>query len=304
MTTSGKQAAARSPDPEAIELARWVHRASGSRRTYLFGSRARGDHRPDSDIDLLIIGDTAEDEQWMEELRKQARTVQKEAMKEASGIDVLYMTRKEFQRGRRLINNLAYTIAKEGVDIMSDERLVYNDHPGYDDEDDPEEDNQEYDNRYDNIVAVDYNTDWQDVDVRNKDATDYADSIEVWLEIDTQFLERQADKPFGHTAQQALENGYKAVLGAHGLEYPTSGRDGHNLRLLITQIRRDLDWPEERLVPGENHQYLTAFGGAQLYAHEHLPLDKLRIAREVPEAVRELQQLVTETERRRRPADS
>ena len=45
-------------------------------------------------------------------------------------------------------------------------------------------------------------------------------------------------------------------------------------------------------MPGENHRYLTEFGGAALYSHEHLPLDKAAIARDVPQAVAALRSLV------------
>lgn len=37
------------------ELVRQVVRAAAPQKILLFGSRARGDHRPDSDIDLLVI---------------------------------------------------------------------------------------------------------------------------------------------------------------------------------------------------------------------------------------------------------
>ena len=60
----------------------------------------------------------------------------------------------------------------------------------------------------------------------------------------------------------------------------------------MEQIREDLEWPTDQEVPGEQHEYLTVFGGAALYAHEHVPLDKERIARDVPEAVREIQAMV------------
>ena len=43
----------------AQEIAETVRRWAASeplvRRVYLFGSRARGDHRPDSDIDLAVV---------------------------------------------------------------------------------------------------------------------------------------------------------------------------------------------------------------------------------------------------------
>ena len=41
-------------DPEAVALARLVQAAVPPDTVILFGSRALGDHRPDSDKDLLI----------------------------------------------------------------------------------------------------------------------------------------------------------------------------------------------------------------------------------------------------------
>src|ERR1051325_10686552 len=37
------------------EIVRRIVKAVGPEKIVLFGSRARGDHRPDSDIDLLVI---------------------------------------------------------------------------------------------------------------------------------------------------------------------------------------------------------------------------------------------------------
>ena len=42
-------------------------------QTILFGSRARGDHRPDSDIDVLIIKKHSPTEEWLDDLRERAR---------------------------------------------------------------------------------------------------------------------------------------------------------------------------------------------------------------------------------------
>jgi predicted nucleotidyltransferase len=41
--------------PKIVER---IRRVANPRRIVLFGSRARGDHRPDSDIDLLVIEDS------------------------------------------------------------------------------------------------------------------------------------------------------------------------------------------------------------------------------------------------------
>jgi hypothetical protein len=38
----------------ATVIAEWAEPVLGLRRVFLFGSRVRGDHRPDSDVDLCI----------------------------------------------------------------------------------------------------------------------------------------------------------------------------------------------------------------------------------------------------------
>jgi uncharacterized protein len=45
------------PDTFA-EIVRRIRSVANPRKIVLFGSRARGEHRPDSDIDLLVIGES------------------------------------------------------------------------------------------------------------------------------------------------------------------------------------------------------------------------------------------------------
>ena len=250
----------------ALEITRLVHKTAGACQTFLFGSRARGDHRLDSDVDVAIIMQPAPTEEHLEAVRSEARRLQREQLPEASGIDVLCIVLEEFRRGARLRNNMANTIVKEGKAIMPGEGTEY---------------------RYDH---GDEETDWQDVEDRLQDAVNGAADLDLFLE--TGQVERVSDKSSGRIAQTALDNAYKSLLGAHGFTYPTTGRDGHNLRVLVEKIRKDLEWPEDEEVPGEQHQYLTVFGQAD--AQEHPPLDKERIAREVPEAVRTVQAMVDE----------
>ena len=75
-------------DRLALDVARQIHRNAGAKQTYLFGSRAGGDHLPISDIDLLVITDRARPEGWLNDLRRQARGSQKTRLPQASGVDV------------------------------------------------------------------------------------------------------------------------------------------------------------------------------------------------------------------------
>ena len=293
------------PQATALMTARWVHDRARAVKTYLFGSRARGDHHLDSDIDILIITDELPEEKQLDIIREEARQIQKETMPEASGVDVLAMTLEDFRKRRRLINNLAWTINKEGIMAMSQENLNYDRYHEDDEEEDYnntelEDPQQDQSGNYPDETNRD-KIDWEDVDLRRKDSTGYANDIEFLRELD--ILDRQTDKTFGHTAQQALENAYKALLGANGKPYPTSGRDGHNLRILLEEIREYSVWSEEQEVPGQNYQYLTAFSASQIYSHEHMPLDKQAIARDIPDAVESLMAAVEETGRQNQPAE-
>ncbi len=248
-------------DARAIAVARAIHRMADPTQTILFGSRARGDHRPDSDIDVLIIKDPAPPEDWLENLRDQARTLQKAELPEASGIDVICMTANEFGRRRQLRNNLANSIARQGALVLSQEHAEL-----------PEE-----------------TIDWDDIAGKLKDAAGAANGLAAIAGAG--ILGDADDKQIGRMAQNALENAYKSVLGAYGFEYPAGGRDGHNLRILIDRVRENVMPSPNAAVPGEEYRYLTEFGGAALYSREHLPLDKTGIARGVPEAVARLQDL-------------
>ena len=249
-------------DRRALDVARKIHSMAESEQTILFGSRARGDHRPDSDVDVLIIKDPQPTEDWLEDLRDRARTVQMSELPEASGIDVICMTAREFDTRRHLRNNLANSIAKQGASILPQE----------------------------NAELPEDSIDWADVDGKINDATGAADGLAAIATAG--ILDALPDKQIGRMAQNALENAYKAVLGSHGYEYPTSGGSGHNLRIITGLIRQHRIIPDDAPMPGEEHRYLTEFGGAAIYSHEHLPLDKAAIARDVPQAVAALCELV------------
>ncbi len=43
------------PDPAAVAIAQAAHRAVRHSAIILFGSRAAGTHRPDSDVDIMLV---------------------------------------------------------------------------------------------------------------------------------------------------------------------------------------------------------------------------------------------------------
>ena len=254
-------------DTQAMNLARYVHETAGARQTFLFGSRARGDHREDSDIDLLIITENDPADGWLEQIRLEAKQAQKTIMPTTCGIDIICMTEREFLSRRHLKNNMAYTISKEGHPVMSDENLGYQLH------------------------HRDEEIDWQDVREKMNDAVGAANWIAAIRNAG--ILDAGDDKQFGRVAQNALEFAYKALIAASGYDYPTGGRDGHNLTILIQLIKEHEILPSGQEIPGESHRYLTEFGGAAVYAHEHPPLDRARIAEDIPRTVEQLREIVT-----------
>jgi predicted nucleotidyltransferase len=80
---------------------------------YLFGSRARGNARPDSDYDLLVV--VADDAP--REARSLAATT-RVARDPGVALDIIPCRRSVFERRRNSLGTLSYLAAHEG-------RLVY-----------------------------------------------------------------------------------------------------------------------------------------------------------------------------------
>jgi hypothetical protein len=80
------------------------------RRGVLFGSLARGDTRPDSDIDLLVILD---DDAPREKLTLAAGYAARQGYRHAA--DVIPCRESVFQRKRKIAGTLAHQAATEGV---------------------------------------------------------------------------------------------------------------------------------------------------------------------------------------------
>ncbi len=79
-------------------------------RVYLFGSKARGDHGPDSDFDLLVIvPDDAPAE------RKRSRLAYERLRDTGTASDVLVWTQSRFDSRAHLRASLPGTVLREGI---------------------------------------------------------------------------------------------------------------------------------------------------------------------------------------------
>lgn len=80
---------------------------------YLFGSHARGDAQPDSDLDLVVLIGTSDQPRY-----KRAQQARKVATDRSIAKDILVYTHKEWERGLKVAASLPTTVVREG-------KLVY-----------------------------------------------------------------------------------------------------------------------------------------------------------------------------------
>lgn len=78
----------------------------------LFGSRARGDARPDSDVDLLVV--ETEPLSPQRSRRKEAARLYIALRGQAISKDILLYTRDEFERWKNSLNHVAGRAHREG----------------------------------------------------------------------------------------------------------------------------------------------------------------------------------------------
>lgn len=257
-TVGTARALVTAPDPDALAVTRAVFDAVRPVQAILFGSRARGTHLPDSDIDIAIITADPVPEDRRLDIDKVAERAAAALHPNAPSTDVSFLTVAELLAGRVKKNTLANSIAKEGKSIMDGGSAEHD------------------------IADQEEPVNWDDVNARVTSALEAVTDLEV-LAADN----RSSDRMIGYAAQQALEHAYKALIAAHGEAYPTGGRDGHNLRILIGRIREVLG--QDFQVPGTNWQTLTAYAGSGRYVDDQPPLgDRQRLHAEISAAVTDI----------------
>jgi len=79
-------------------------------QVWLFGSRARGTHRPNSDWDILaVVPDNADDSLF------DPMALWKLLQQDMVGADVLVWPKSEFDEDRMTPNSIPYSVSREGV---------------------------------------------------------------------------------------------------------------------------------------------------------------------------------------------
>jgi predicted nucleotidyltransferase len=253
-----------------MEVAKAVQSAMTPDTVILFGSRARGDHRPNSDVDLLIISESG-----AVVAAGEARRAAREHFRlnpPRLRVDVVTMNVQRFNYCRRAKNHVAAQAIRDGV-LMSDENF-------------------DISGRYEDG----YPDSWPDVRERLRAAYRHIRAFHRLVDFDE--IDQEM---YGFHAQQAVENAIKAWLSAADLEY----RSVHDLREVANQILADpaeantLAAAQLRLLidytsfpnpnrPGEQLNWLTLYAVDYRYSGTSFrmdDIDKDRFRREIDLAI-------------------
>ena len=178
------------PDPRAVQLAQVLLQQVQADNVVIFGSRARGDWKPYSDIDLLIVQAPASE--WAY-IREKAHMLAKSIFGQLMDVDLVHRTHRECRiQIKHSVNGIAAVALREGVAVEP--------YPTPLNEPKPEPDLTEY----------------GETRLRIEDANDNYDSMQFLLAGG-----RESDSVAAH-AHQTLEHALKALISAQRNPYPYS----------------------------------------------------------------------------------
>ena len=237
----------KTPDLVGLAVALAAQRAVEPNTVILFGSRARGDHRPESDVDLLVI---CQKEHAMPAARiKRAIKAYFAQHPPELSVDIVPMAKENFEYARRAKNHVAGQALRDGI-IMSGEKL-------------------DLSNQYQD----DYPNSWPDVKQRLQATYRHLGTFE------REFSHPEGEQEsYGFHAQQAVENAMKAWMSAADIDYQrihdlqdTAERilndPTESQTLAAEQLRLLMDYTtfEEPNHPGEHDNWLTKYSVTYRY---------------------------------------
>lgn len=235
-------------DRRALAVGRAVQQATGAAPVILFGSRARGDHREDSDIDLLLVHPGWQDM----ELRDIGRKAADAGIESCYGsqrwgelqsdepvlADLVWFAPEEFEHCRRSINSVVALAAEQG--------LMMNGQPASD--------------AYPN---GDYSEEGTTTEQRCRHTRLHLRMMRAAIDLRIDII------GVGQQAHQAMEHAIKALISANGRRY----EHHHNLIILESQMRRtDRGFTLALQAP---LAVLNDYGGRLKYNEPYAPLGDL-----------------------------
>lgn len=223
-------------DTRALAVGQAVLRETGAQDVILFGSRARGDYRDDSDIDLLLIHPLWPDS----DVREKARIAwgMAESLYGISiPVDVVSFTPGEFHHLRYSINSVAAIAAEEGITM--DGQSAGDVYPNGDE---------------------DYSNEWTNTGSRCYHARAHLRTLRRAVEDDEVLI------MVGQQAHQAMEHAMKALISAGGRRYSHH----HELLDLDSRMRQaDTEFTHPLESPLEA---LNDYSGRLKYNEPYAPL--------------------------------
>ena len=114
---NGTDRAELNPDPIALEIARETYDIHHPLAAILFGSRARGDHRDDSDIDVMVITPQRPAERYLNSAQAEITGRTPERYGREVPVQLVWLDLDEFQKDELYINSVITRALLDGTVI-------------------------------------------------------------------------------------------------------------------------------------------------------------------------------------------
>ncbi len=243
-------------DAKALAVGQAVLRETGAEDVILFGSRARGDYREDSDIDLLLIHSSPKDYQLRAKVKDSAKATAAALYGSPIGVDLIWFSPEEFDRMRRSHNHVTAIAAEEGINMGGESA---------------------------SIEDGDRSSEWTVTNQRCRHARAHLRSMRRSIE------DQEIDIIVGQQAQQALEHAMKALISASGRRY----RRLHDLLAIERDMRQAGHGFTQRLE--SPLKQLNEYGGSERYYEPDESLgDHNELYRQVESDVQRIFRRITE----------
>ena len=246
-------------DPRALAVGQAVLRETGAEDVILYGSRARGDYRDDSDIDLLLIHSLWPDDDVRTKIQA-TRDIAESFYRIRIPVDVVGFTPDDFDHMRQSINSVAAIAAEEGFT----------------------KDGQPAGDVYSN-GDEDYSNEWTNTANRCYHARSHLHLLRGAINLGA------ASIMIVQQAHQALEHAMKALISDGGQRYPHH----HELLDLEKAMRRAA--PEYTHPLEAPLEALNDYGGGLKYDAPYAPLgDRHDLLRQIEGDVTRIFQRIAE----------